>query len=78
MATDGFYAGYFTGEAGNGLAMFTLLNGVIVGIGAFDVRVDHTPTLRRACPAQLDGPIKSLNVSNAAAIALYALAANAR
>ena len=37
---DGFYVGYFTGEAGNGLAMFTLLKGVIVGVDALGVNFD--------------------------------------
>jgi hypothetical protein len=42
---DGFYVGYFTGEAGNGLAMFTLLNGTIVGVDALGVRFDGSYTL---------------------------------
>lgn len=37
---EGFYVGYFTGEAGNGLAMFTLLKGVIVGVDAQGVCFD--------------------------------------
>lgn len=39
---EGFYVGYFTGEAGNGLAMFTLREGVIVGVDALGVRFDGT------------------------------------
>lgn len=39
---DGFYVGYFTGDAGNGLAMFIFLNGVIVGVDAGGVRFDGT------------------------------------
>lgn len=41
-AVDGFYAGYFTGAAGNGLGLFVFNNGVIVGIDALGVRFDGT------------------------------------
>jgi hypothetical protein len=37
---DGFYAGYFTGTGGNGIAMFVLQNGVIVGVDAMGVKFD--------------------------------------
>jgi hypothetical protein len=39
---DGFYIGYFTGSAGNGIAMFALLNGIIVGADPMGVKFDGT------------------------------------
>jgi hypothetical protein len=41
-AIEGFYAGYFTGEAGHGLGLFVFNNGTIVGIDALGVRFDGT------------------------------------
>lgn len=37
---DGFYAGYFTAKAGNGLAMFVFREGVIVGSDILGVTFD--------------------------------------
>jgi hypothetical protein len=41
-AIEGFYAGYFTGAAGNGLGLFIFTNGSIVGVDAIGVRFDGT------------------------------------
>ena len=40
MSIDGFYAGYFTGLSGSGMAMFILSSGVIVGADNAGVKFD--------------------------------------
>lgn len=37
---DGFYRGYFTGVQGNGVALFVLKNGILVGSDVFGVSFD--------------------------------------
>ncbi len=37
---DGYYAGYFAGRAGNGLALLTLSNGKLVGVDAAGTQFD--------------------------------------
>ena len=37
---DGFYAGYFTGRAGNGLALLTFNGGKVVGVDAAGIQYD--------------------------------------
>lgn len=39
---NGFYAAYLTGSAGQGFAMFTFRNGVIVGVDAAGAKYDGT------------------------------------
>jgi hypothetical protein len=43
---DGFYVGYMTGVAGNGLVLFTFLNDIIVGVDAEGVRFDGSYSTR--------------------------------
>ena len=40
QSIDGFYAGYFAGKAGNGLALLTLTNGKVVGVDAAGTKFD--------------------------------------
>lgn len=53
MAVDGFYVGYFTGAAGNGLGMFVFKNGVIIGVDVLGVRFDGTYRLTETSTAYL-------------------------
>ena len=39
---NGFYVGYFTGSAGEGMAMLMLHNGTLTGVDAAGTRVDGT------------------------------------
>ena len=40
LPIEGFYAGYFTGKAGNGLALLTFSDGKVVGVDAAGIRYD--------------------------------------
>lgn len=44
-AINGFYTGYFTGAAGNGVALFVMRDGVIMGVDMSGVTFDghYTP-----------------------------------
>lgn len=39
-AINGFYTGYFTGAAGNGVALFVMRDGVLVGVDMSGVTFD--------------------------------------